>query len=145
MRYEEKFSMRCEKCQTPTRSMVCIPKRKRADGTIICFWQLCLKCAKEVINEREKKTIRSMPAVRKVKFSENRRRKKRDVLQVVQRNIRRIGVKNDTKKKQTENNKNHNCQKHKSAYGFKSCFSFSCFFKIGGSAHFSSSPSLSKS
>lgn len=94
-KYEEIITMKCEKCLTPTRSMVCLPRRRRKDGTAICFWQVCLKCAKEIINAKEHK-IRHVPKVSKDDDAKSRQTKKSNVLRRVQRVVR--GVKNGAKK-----------------------------------------------
>lgn len=94
-KYEEIITMKCEKCLTPTRSMVCLPRRRRKDGTAICFWQVCLKCAKEIINAKEHK-IRHVSKVSQDDDAKSRQAKKSNVLRGVQRVVR--GVKNGTKK-----------------------------------------------
>ena len=94
-KYEEKFTMKCDKCGTPTRSMVCLSRRKRKDGTTICFWQVCLKCAREIIDAQEHK-IRVVPKVSTDVHDKSRQTKKSNVLRKVQRVVR--GVKNGSKK-----------------------------------------------
>ena len=52
------IKMHCERCKIPTSTMVALPRRRHKDGTVICFWQLCLKCAREVLNG--KKDLRNL-------------------------------------------------------------------------------------
>lgn len=103
MPFEEKFKMKCEKCNTPTRSMVCLPKRKRKDGTAICFWQVCIKCAKEIIHAKQKKhNVRSVPILPISENAEGRQTKKPVSLRRVQNVVRNVGEKNGKKSQKSE-------------------------------------------
>ena len=112
-KYEEIITMKCERCKTPTRSMVCLPRRRRKDGTAICFWQVCVKCAKEILAAKRtvrvkqeilyaRKKVRDSTAIRIVPkmstgvHNKSRLSKKSNVLCKVQRVVR--GVKNGSKK-----------------------------------------------
>ena len=63
---EAPATMHCNRCHHPTRYLVSTPKRRRPDGTAICFWQICLKCVKELENGRKHK-VRSMPVMSGIK------------------------------------------------------------------------------
>ena len=64
-KYQKRSSMRCEKCGELVHSMMAVPRRRKADGTIICFWQICYPCAKEVIEDELKRRNREMSKMRK--------------------------------------------------------------------------------
>jgi len=87
------IKMKCEKCHTPVSTMVALPRRKRADGTTICFWQLCLKCAKEVLNARQaKQNVRNLPNVPVSKDIEGRQTKKPVHVRRVQNVVRKLNT-----------------------------------------------------
>ena len=70
--------------------MVALPRRRRADGTVICFWQLCLKCAKEVLHGREKNSVRNLPEVRVSKDAPRGQTKESNVLRRMQSVVRNV-------------------------------------------------------
>ena len=47
--------MICEACGKRVHSMVSLPKKRHKDGTIICFKNLCLNCAKIERRKTEEK------------------------------------------------------------------------------------------
>lgn len=99
----ETIKMHCERCKIPTSTMVALPRRRHKDGTVICFWQLCLKCAREVLNG--KKDLRDLSKVRVSEDIKSRQTKKSHVLRKVQDVVRR--VKNDKKCKEKDCKKQH--------------------------------------
>lgn len=50
-----KIKMKCERCKEQVSTMIAIPRRHNAQGEVTCFMNLCIKCAKEVLNERDRK------------------------------------------------------------------------------------------
>lgn len=82
------IKMKCERCHIPVSTMVAVPRRRREDGTAICFWQLCLKCAKEVLNA--KKVKRGMSKVQQREHDKSGRRTKSSQVRRVRPVVRRI-------------------------------------------------------
>ena len=65
LKTKERINMQCEKCGQFVHNMMAVPRRRKSDGTIICFWQICYPCAKEVIEHELERRNRAMSKVRK--------------------------------------------------------------------------------
>ena len=111
----DKIKMHCEKCKQETSTMVALPKRRYKDGTVICFWQLCLKCAKEVLRERIAKDAAKVSKMSKPQDSTSGPREKSDDMRRVQPVVRRINGGNNNEKKCKKSCKNCCCKERKKA------------------------------
>ena len=60
---KEVYMMNCDRCHTPTRALVVLGKRHRADGTILSIWQVCNKCCKELDDERKAAMVSNLLVV----------------------------------------------------------------------------------